>query len=76
MSKGSRRRPMQVGREEFDRNWEAAFSKDEGGRMKDESTPHTPCAVPSAEQPDPVCGCGRTTSGVCRRCGQTMKGTA
>lgn len=27
----------------------------------------------SREQPDPVCVCGKTSEGVCRRCGQDME---
>ncbi len=60
MGKGSRRRPLAISRAEFDRNWEAAFGgKDEGSRMKDEGTPHTPCAVRGAGKPlNPVAGDG------------------
>jgi len=47
MGKGSRRRPMQVSRQEFDRNWEAAFGKDEGSRMKDEG--EIPAKAPRAK---------------------------
>ncbi len=76
MSKGSRRRPLQVSREQFDRNWEAAFGgKDEGGRMKEEG-PEIPKSLNPEiprEQPDPVCHCGRTSTGRCPRCGEDME---
>lgn len=26
----------------------------------------------TSEQPDPVCGCGKTSEGTCPRCGQRM----
>lgn len=33
--KGSRRRPMSISKEKFDKNWEIVFSKAEKGNVKE-----------------------------------------
>ena len=54
MGKGSLRRPMQVSREEFEKNWEAAFGEKEQHEENEEDAAQR-CMI-STHSPDCTCG--------------------